>query len=238
MNRQGYTYLSNLVRAGEEDRWLAVQYAPFALRLNLLPLYATHVEIRRVPTLVKEPALGEIRLQWWREALREITNGGPVRRHPVIEALSLSGILNPTILADLNRAIDARSRLFYHDRFQNIDDLLDWLRSSEVYIDSAAGSLSGVDSNYAQAVSDAGLAFALARETAALAPDLVEEAVAIARDLYHRARPILHLTSGGGAPALLHFSLTEDYLKSAGNRRRFTLRKRTKIFLSMLTGRV
>jgi len=57
-------------RAGEPDRYLAALLAPPSARAGLLALAAFASEVGRVPFLVtREPAMGEIRLQWWRDAL-------------------------------------------------------------------------------------------------------------------------------------------------------------------------
>lgn len=57
-------------RAGEPDRYLAALLAPSPARAHLLALAAFSSELARVPLLVtREPAMGQIRLQWWRDAL-------------------------------------------------------------------------------------------------------------------------------------------------------------------------
>ena len=57
-------------RAGEPDRYLAALLAPPSARHHLLALAAFSSELARVPSVVtREPMMGEIRLQWWRDAL-------------------------------------------------------------------------------------------------------------------------------------------------------------------------
>ena len=68
-------------RSGEPDRYLAALLAPPAARADLLALAAFASELARVPSLVtREPTMGEIRLQWWRDALA----ARPARRAPAI----------------------------------------------------------------------------------------------------------------------------------------------------------
>jgi len=68
--------------AREPDRYLAATLAPAVLRYDLVVLAAFAAEIARVPELVREPLAGEIRLQWWRDALigasSETAAGHPV----------------------------------------------------------------------------------------------------------------------------------------------------------------
>jgi phytoene synthase len=55
---------------GEPDRYLAALLAPPDARDGLLALAAFASELARVPFAVsREPAMGSIRLQWWRDAL-------------------------------------------------------------------------------------------------------------------------------------------------------------------------
>ena len=77
------------VRKGDPDRWLASRFiADAAARADVLALYAFDHVLARVPAMVSEPLMGEIRLTWWSEALDEIYAGGPVRSHPVSLALA------------------------------------------------------------------------------------------------------------------------------------------------------
>ncbi|HSF02040.1 MAG TPA: squalene/phytoene synthase family protein, partial [Solirubrobacterales bacterium] len=71
-------------RAHERDRYLAALLARGQPRDDLLALVAFAAEIGRIGSLVSEPAMGEIRLQWWRDALR---NPDPATKsgHPVAD---------------------------------------------------------------------------------------------------------------------------------------------------------
>ncbi len=59
-----------IVRENDPDRFFCTLFAPPAKREALFALYAFNHELARVAESVSEPMLGEIRLQWWREALR------------------------------------------------------------------------------------------------------------------------------------------------------------------------
>ena len=76
---------SEAVRAAarelDYDRYLAALLAPARARDGLLALAAFHGEIARIPRTVREPGVGDIRLQWWRDALATpvaIATGNPV----------------------------------------------------------------------------------------------------------------------------------------------------------------
>jgi 15-cis-phytoene synthase len=108
----------------DHDRYLAALLAPAPARDALMTVAAFHGEISRIPTSVREPAMGAIRLQWWRDtaggdAAADQT-GSPVAarlRHaiesgalPLAEVLSIvdayETLLQPGVLADA-AALDA-----------------------------------------------------------------------------------------------------------------------------------
>ncbi len=81
--------LEETVRRSDPDRWLASRFiADAQARADVIALYAFDHVLARVPTMVSEPLMGEIRLTWWSEALDEIYAGGRVRSHPVAQALT------------------------------------------------------------------------------------------------------------------------------------------------------
>lgn len=81
--------LDALVKGADPDRWLTTRFiADARRRADVLALYAFDAELARAPRVASNPLIGEIRLTWWAEAVAEIYEGRPVRRHPVAEALA------------------------------------------------------------------------------------------------------------------------------------------------------
>jgi len=96
--------LETTVRDHAPDRWLASRFvADAAARADLIALYALDHELTRIPHLVSDPLMGEIRMTWWREGLEEIAEGRIVRPHPVLKAIA-AGALPPVALAALAEA--------------------------------------------------------------------------------------------------------------------------------------
>lgn len=116
---------ADIVRQGDPDRFLAAMASPLAARAVLFPIYAFNVEIARVPWVTSEPELAQIRHQWWREALAEIANGGPVRRHEVVSPLA--DVLAPQCVRLLSDLIDARARDIEGPAFSSEAELLQYL---------------------------------------------------------------------------------------------------------------
>ncbi len=119
-------YCHDLVRDGDKDRYLASLFAPDRLRPQLLALYAFNIEIARVRETVSEAGLGEIRLQWWREAI-EAAYDGRREGHPVIEAMlpaiEQSGLPKKALL----NMIAARQFDLYDDPMPSLIELEGYL---------------------------------------------------------------------------------------------------------------
>lgn len=127
------SYCGALVRRHDHDRFLTTLFAPRQRREALLALYAFNFEIARTREAVSEAMLGEIRLQWWREALEEIDAERP-RRHEVVEALALALADTSVSAATLQPLVDARARDLDDTPFTSIPAL-------EAYASETAGGL-------------------------------------------------------------------------------------------------
>jgi len=73
-----------LLKRHDHDRYLTVLLAPADRREDLFALYAFNHEVARIAEITREAALGQMRLQWWREVVTAPLP--PV--HPVAEALA------------------------------------------------------------------------------------------------------------------------------------------------------
>lgn len=105
-------HLTQIVRSGDPERYLSVLYAPEDRRTALLSLYAFNIEVARVRDAVREPMPGEIRLQWWREAIEADDERN---EHPTAAALTGAirrfGFSRQSLLT----LLEARVFDLYHD---------------------------------------------------------------------------------------------------------------------------
>jgi len=102
----GAAEFDDRLKRTEEDRWLATRYADVAGRERLVAIYLLNQELQR--TLhTKEPMLGKIRLQWWRETLEQVGGAGPVRRHDLAEELARVTKGRDDLMAPLGALVDA-----------------------------------------------------------------------------------------------------------------------------------
>jgi 15-cis-phytoene synthase len=172
--------LAAVAREGEPDRYLAALLAPRAQRDDLLALAAFSAEIRRIPLLAHEPAMGEIRRQWWRDALTlppELRSG-----HPVTDALRATALrcnLPAELLAGF---IDSASGPFPDDVQVGPEELEARLSKAEGGLFELAARVLGVPSSAEAAAgcAAAGHAYGLARLLLELPRGLATGRVALA----------------------------------------------------------
>ncbi len=128
-------YCSDLVNRFDYDRYLTVLYAPADRRDALFALYAFNYEISRIREAVSEPMLGEIRLQWWREAIDDIFLGTTIRGHDVLPSLA-AAIKEYDLSRDMFMAIiEGKAQDIYDE---NPKDMV----ALEDYLSMTAGNLS------------------------------------------------------------------------------------------------
>jgi len=117
-----FAHCEALVREGDPERFWSSLFAPADKRPYLYALYAFSHEVARVRSSVREAMVGEIRLQWWRDALQGEARGD-VRSNPVAAALDDTIVkfrLPRQALVDL---IDARVFDLYDDAMPTVNDL-------------------------------------------------------------------------------------------------------------------
>jgi phytoene synthase len=159
-----FEHCEALVREGDRDRFLATLFAPEKYRRALHALHAFSLELARVRDLAREPMPGEIRLQWWRDALLG-TAAGDAAGHPVAAALREAVVryrLPPAALSDM---IDARSFDLYDEPMPTVAALESYgMRTAALPMELAARILrDGRDSGATDLIAHAGSAEAIAR---------------------------------------------------------------------------
>jgi phytoene synthase len=102
-------YCAEELRRDDPDRFATAMLAPPRDRARLIAVYAFNLEVARLRESVSEPMLGEIRLQWWRDAVGECVAGTP-RRHQVVQPLAAAVREAGLPEAVMLEAIDARAR--------------------------------------------------------------------------------------------------------------------------------
>ena len=214
-----------LVERGDPDRFRAAMAAPVEARKILFPLYAFNVEVTRAPWVTQESMIAEMRLQWWRDALEEIGQGGPVRKHEVVD--ELAKILDKDACVSLDALIAARRWDIYTDPFEDEAHFDDYIHAtSSNLMQVAANSLGAADQKTLRYV---GYASGLANLFRAI-PDLEQAGRKPLVDGRHiavrtlaergleclkRARSTKHMVAKAAAPALTTAFLARPTLLQA-----------------------
>ena len=200
-----FAHCEQIVRDGDPDRYWATLFAPADKRPYLSALYAFNFEIARVRESVREAMVGEIRLQWWRDALQGEARGD-VRANPVAAALDDTVVkfrLPRQALVDL---IDARVFDLYEDPMPTLNDL-------EGYCGETSSSLirlatlilaEGRDPGGSDAAGHAGVAYAIAGLLRAFPWHARGGQVYLPKDILDRHGVVREdIVTGRGGPGLL-----------------------------------
>jgi phytoene synthase len=173
--------LAASVRAADPDRYFATLFAPAPKRPLLFALYAFNAEVARIAESVREPMLGAIRLEWWRETA-EAAAKGSARNHDVARGLVDLFAERPVLLADFEALVGARAFDSSADHFADFAAL-------EAYVEATSGAVMRLASQIldgppgiAQTAREAGLAYGLTGLLRALP--------------FHNSRHKLHLEAG------------------------------------------
>jgi 15-cis-phytoene synthase len=125
--------LLSFLKQWDRPRYLALLLMPENKQQDILALYAFNAELDRIPLLVSDPQIGEIRFQWWLDTL-EAMEQGEISDHPTAAALTVAIKNNALPFPALRNMIEARTRLLYADRPENIEEL-------EAYLGNTSSAL-------------------------------------------------------------------------------------------------
>ncbi|HRD76967.1 MAG TPA: squalene/phytoene synthase family protein [Hyphomicrobiaceae bacterium] len=150
-------------REGEIDRYLAATRSPAAARADLITLAAFAAEIARIPATVREPMMGAIRLQWWRDAIA--LPAGEASGHPVANAIRETITRHRLPPALLIGTIDAREGDVTGNLLPDARSRRAWLAKREGALFELAWRILGLppSTEADEACADAGHAYGLAR---------------------------------------------------------------------------
>ena len=116
-------------RTFERDRYLSALLSPSEVRDDLVTLAAYLGELQRIPLLAHDVTIGEIRLQWWRDALQ--AEAGMSSGHPVADAVRELAARRGLSIEALLLPIEGRSRELYEDGIRDELELLDYADETE-----------------------------------------------------------------------------------------------------------
>jgi 15-cis-phytoene synthase len=219
-------YCLDLVRDHDKDRFLSTLYAPADKQRSLFALYAFKVELSRIRSIVSEPQVGEIRLQWWRDTIEGIFRKQP-QDHPL--ALSLQTVVAEYGLPrqSFDSLIDAHQFDLYADQMPSLAQLEGYLGETEsAVIQLACMILSAATAQRSgEAAGLAGVAYGLCRIIASFSAHTIFMPTGMTVDdlgkhALHRldeAKVALNELPLDVLPCFLHATLTKLYIESGQN---------------------
>jgi len=156
-----YRHCEALVREADHDRFLASLFAPADRRPRLHALHAFNLEIARVGQIAREALAGEIRLQWWRDALAGRQHG-EVNANPVAAALLDTIVCCALPSAPLQDLIDARARDLYAEPIDTLAALETFGQQTAATLFELAARILDRRAAVGDVAAPAGAAYALA----------------------------------------------------------------------------
>jgi phytoene synthase len=203
MSESDFAYCARTLRRQDHDRYLTALFAPPDRRAALFALYAFNQELARARESVKEPVMGLMRLQWWRDALRDLEEGRP-RAHavmrPLAEAIAVHGLDRLMLV----RLVDSRERDMASEPPADFPALLDYADGSSATLTLLALKILGRPGPAVEeAGRDLGIAWALIGIARAVPFHAAQRRLYLPADLMAKAGVAPgQLFERGGLPAL------------------------------------
>lgn len=160
MYEASFAACAAMVRRADPDRYFSSLFAPVEARPFLFALYALNCELAHIAESVREPMLGEIRLQWWREALAEARESAP-RRHDVVEAMAATFSSFDLPAEPFDQMIDARVFDISGDEFVDYAALEHYLDHTSSTLIRLAARILDADNRFELTATHAGIAYGL-----------------------------------------------------------------------------
>lgn len=241
------------LKAADPDRVRAAMFAEEEARARLMLLYAFHLELAKVPELVSEPMIGQIRYQWWRDVIAEIYETDSVRKHEITTPLRslLRDYDIPRFWVD--QLIDGRERDIDPRPFESLTAAQDYCASTSGALMKVAVKLCGRDPD--EGVEAAGIAWGLtglARSYCYYHSTMLSEIsfsrlCEVAKAKHKAAIEPLKMMQSEAFPAVAYAALVPPYLKRLTKlgydpktqQVSYTaLRKQTRLLSAVLRGKV
>jgi phytoene synthase len=176
-------FCADLVRSHDFDRYASTLFVPAEKRRPLLALYAFNSEVSRVRDQVKQALPGEIRLQWWTDALAGAGHGD-VEQNPVAAELLLAVRSFDLPVDRLSKLVDAHVFDLYNDPMPDLAVLESHFRDTSGTLFACAARILGDSSEAVDHVAEhAGLAQGVTRITTRLPYDAARSQLYLPLDM-------------------------------------------------------
>lgn len=196
-------FCADLVRSHDFDRYASTLFVPANKRRPLLALYAFNSEVSRVRDQVRQALPGEIRLQWWTDALAGAGHGD-VEQNPVAAELLLAVRSFDLPVDRLSKLVDAHVFDLYNDPMPDLAVLESHFRDTSGTLFACAARILGDSSEAVDLLAEhAGLAQGVTRITASLPYDAARSQLYLPLDMLQQNGSSEHeFFAGKSTPAI------------------------------------
>ena len=206
-----FSHCENLLREADKERYLATLFAPAKKRGALFSLYAFDLETAAVAERVHEPLAGEIRLQWWQDAISgkiaEQVAGSPVA------AAFCETVESHALSAEKIAGLIAARRARLYESAETLDALRDYAReTSGAVLSLACHILNGASDSHAERLSEAA-AFPMLHDADIWPLSSEDEAFGPLREDLQEARRLIKDVPQAVLPIFLPLALVREQLK-------------------------
>jgi phytoene synthase len=186
-----------LVRMFAPDRYFSTLLAPTEKRRDLFAIYAFDAEISAIAENVSDPAIGEIRFQWWYDTLATVF-AGDSQQHPVARELVLAIKRHDLPSHLFSHLIDAHRFDLYYKPMADMDALAQYLKKTSIAtIDLACRILIGENALSIKTLIDkAGTAYGVGQIVSLLPQHIARKQCFVPASLLaqHQLKPTQFLT--------------------------------------------
>lgn len=187
------------MRRDDPDRWFASLFCPAPARRHMHALLAFDLEIARVRDSVSEPMLGEIRHQWWRDAIEKGEPAGNPYAEALVDTIARFNLDTGALLA----VIEARAFDLYNDPMPSEDALEGYLHATSGVLFEAIARVIAPGRLPPPYIDAAGRAYALTGLLRGLPYQVMKGQLFIPLDLLARFQlPPEHVLDHRNSPAL------------------------------------
>ncbi len=142
--------------------YYALRFAPEAQQDALLAVHAFYAEVTEIPDEISDAAVGEVKLNWWREELQRLFDGQP--RHPVSQALAPAIEAHALPAESFREVIQGTAMDLSYNVYPSFRELAVYCHRTGGGLTSLLTGVAGADSpESARFAHDLGMAFALRR---------------------------------------------------------------------------
>ncbi|KAG2151391.1 isoprenoid synthase domain-containing protein [Suillus clintonianus] len=154
-------YCKDLVRKHDYEGYLTSQLYPKRFQGGYFALRAFYIELATVREAVSQTTLGQARLMFWRDAMKDIYNNKPPR-HPIAIAIHEATRDNHLPLYHFNRIIEAREQELHNQTHLTLESITSHAESvSSTFLYLLLAMLNLPSSTLAHAASHLGVAQSL-----------------------------------------------------------------------------